>query len=233
MCHSSIVDFFLKVIKPEEFENAEVLEIGSRDVNGTIRPIIEKFLKIKKYLGIDIAEGKFVDIVLPAEKIAEYFGNDAFDIVISTEVLEHVKDWRLVINNIKSVLKAGGYVYLTTRSKGFKYHAYPNDFWRYEINDFKNIFSDFKIITLVKDPIKAGILFKALKPKDWKPKDLSNIKLYSMILGKRTLSNPTIEQMPRTRRLKLKYSAKINRLYEVINYHLHRLILKIFNILAR
>jgi len=46
--------------------------------------------------------------------------------VISTELLGHVQNWRLVVNNMKNVLKHGGYA---TRSHGFPYHAYPYDFW--------------------------------------------------------------------------------------------------------
>jgi len=48
--------------------------------------------------------------MLPAEKLVEYVGPESFDIVISTELLEHVQNWRLVINNMKSVLKHGEYI---------------------------------------------------------------------------------------------------------------------------
>jgi len=50
-------------------------------------------------------------VVLPAEKLVEYFGPESFDVVISTELLEHVQNWRLAINNMKSVLKRDGYIY--------------------------------------------------------------------------------------------------------------------------
>ncbi|MGC9069640.1 MAG: class I SAM-dependent methyltransferase, partial [Thermoprotei archaeon] len=65
----------------------------------------------KEYIGVDIEPGKFVDVVLPAERLVEHFGPESFDVVISTETLEHVQDWRLVINNMKKVLKRGGYIY--------------------------------------------------------------------------------------------------------------------------
>jgi SAM-dependent methyltransferase len=108
--HTTVIEFFIKNIKISEFKGKRVLE-GSRYVNGSVRPLIEHFCSPKEYIGVDIEEGKFVDLVLPAEKIVEYFGPESFDVVISTELLEHVKDWRCVINNLKNVARKGGYIY--------------------------------------------------------------------------------------------------------------------------
>jgi len=189
MCHVSVFEFFINSIDCAEFEGKDVLEVGSKYVNGSVRPLIEKFCKPNKYVGVDIENGKFVDFIVPAEKLVEFFGINKFDVVISTEMLEHVKDWRIVINNLKEVLKPGGIIYITTRSKGFGYHAYPYDFWRYEIEDIKKIFSDFEILILEKD-VEPGILLKAKKPLDWKACNLNSISLYSMVENKRVLHIP-------------------------------------------
>jgi len=114
MCHVSVFEFFISEARKEEFEGKSVLEVGSRYVNGSIRPMIVNFLHPSQYLGIDIESGPLVDLVLPAEKLLEFFGPDSFDGVISTELLEHVQDLRLIINKMKSVLKTGGYIYLNT-----------------------------------------------------------------------------------------------------------------------
>jgi hypothetical protein len=51
----------------------------------------------------------------------------------------------------------------------------------------KEIFKDFEIIKLEKDPDTPGVFLKARKPKDCTSlSDLSEISLYSIILGKRT-----------------------------------------------
>ena len=145
MCNVSVIEFFINFIDCAEFEGKDVLEVGGKYVNGSVRPLIEKFCKPNKYVGVDIKNGKFVDFIVPAEKLVEFFGINKFDVVISTEMLEHVKDWRIVINNLKEVLKPGGVIYITTVSKGFAYHAFPYDFWRYEIEDIIKIFSDFEV----------------------------------------------------------------------------------------
>jgi SAM-dependent methyltransferase len=206
MCHIAVIEFFIDNIKPEEFKGKRVFEVGSKYVNGSVRLLIKNFCSPKEYVGVDIEAGKFVDVILPAEKLVEYFGPEAFDVVISTELLEHVQNWRLVINNMKRVLKRGGYIYITTRSYGFPYHAYPYDFWRYEIEDMKKIFSDFEIIKLVKDHEASGVFLKAKKILNILI-DLSNIALYSMILGRRTTLIPKLSDMPLQRRITLKLSS--------------------------
>ena len=51
----------------------------------TVRPLIEKFAPPKEYVGIDIEAGKYVDIVLPAGRLVEYFSEEMFDVVILTD----------------------------------------------------------------------------------------------------------------------------------------------------
>src|SRR5579875_249191 len=111
MCHVTVIEFFLNEAKVEHFRGKKVLEIGSAYVNGSVRPIIERFCYPAEYIGVDIQPGKGVDVVLPAERLVDHFGPDSFDVVISTEMLEHVRDWRKVISNMKDVLKPGGYIY--------------------------------------------------------------------------------------------------------------------------
>lgn len=111
MCNVAVLEFFIENARVSEFKGKSVLEVGSKYVNGSVRPFIEKYLQPKEYIGIDIEPGKFVDLVLPAEKLLEHFGYESFDVVISTEVLEHVVDWRVVLYNMKGVLRRGGYIY--------------------------------------------------------------------------------------------------------------------------
>jgi len=108
----AVLEFFIENTQKEEFENKRILEVGSKYVNGSVRPLIEKFFSPKEYIGVDIEKGKFVDVVCDAENLVDYFGKETFDVVISTELLEHVKDWRKVINNMKEVLKPNGYISL-------------------------------------------------------------------------------------------------------------------------
>jgi hypothetical protein len=92
MCNVAVIEFFIENVEREEFENKRVLEVGSKYVNGSVRPLIEHFYSPKEYLGVDIEHRKFVDVILPAEKLVEHFGPESFDVVIATELLEHVQN---------------------------------------------------------------------------------------------------------------------------------------------
>jgi len=204
------MEFFIQNVAEEDVRGREVLEVGSKYVNGSARPYVER-LKPKRYIGVDIQHGKYVDIILSAERLVEYFGETSVDVVIASELLEHVRDWRSAVENMKRVLRPGGILYVTTRSYGFGVHAHPYDFWRYEMADIKTIFSDFLIEVLEKDPHAPGVFVKAFKPDHAKPSDLGSIDLYSMILGKRTMSIPEITDMPYPRRLKIWLNGVLGR----------------------
>jgi len=195
-----MLDFFMRSVDCGEFAGRRVLEVGSKFVNGSVRPLIERFCRPREYVGVDIEAGKYVD-VLPAERLVEHFGPESFDAVIFIDVLEHVFDWRSVVNNMKAVLKPGGFIYITVPSRGFPYHAYPHDYWRYEIEDMEKIFGDFEIIALEKDWKGLGVFLKARKPTSLSPNDLSQIELYSMVLGRRTREIVGMDIAPLARRL--------------------------------
>jgi SAM-dependent methyltransferase len=197
----SVIDFFQEEAFPEHFRGKRVLEVGSRYVNGSVRPMIQRFLDPKEYIGIDLEPGKYVDLVLPAEKIVEKFGEESFDTIVSTEVPEHVYNWRLVISQLKRALKPGGFLYITTRSRGFPFHSYPYDYWRYEARDMIAIFKDFKIYKIKRDPEAPGVFIIAQKPMRWTLAELNEIELYSMILRRRTKKIPTIDNMPIKRKI--------------------------------
>jgi len=102
---------------------------------------------------------------------------------------------------MKAVLKPGSFIYITVPSKGFPYHAYPHDYWRYEIEDMEKIFGDFEIIALEKNWEAPGVFLKARKPTNWSPNDLSQIELYSIVVGRRTKVLIGMNKAPLARKL--------------------------------
>ena len=180
----SVALFCARSLERGSIRGKAVVEIGACNVNGSVQPYLKSFFP-KKYIGVDIANGPGVDVVCRVEDLVSHFGKNSFDVVIATELLEHVLDWRSAISNIKQVCKPNGIIVLTTRSEGFPYHGYPLDFWRYSQADIERIFSDCKIDSIEKDPEMPGIFVKIMKPANFSEKDMGGISLYSINAGKR------------------------------------------------
>jgi len=107
----------------------KVLDIGSMDINGTVRPQFEK--RGWKYTGIDSEEGKNVDMICDVSKIPEmYLRFGAFDCVTCLEVVEHLNDPVTAIRDAKTVLRPGGLLVISAAANGFPLHRHPIDCWR-------------------------------------------------------------------------------------------------------
>ena len=96
---------------------------------------------------------------------------------------------------------------VTTRSYGCPYHGHPYDFWRYEIDDMKRIFSDCIIEKLEKDPL-SGVFAKMRKPQNFVVRDLSDYKLYSILLNQRVREIHEKDIQRYTKRLILKEKTR-------------------------
>ncbi|OQA01233.1 MAG: bifunctional 3-demethylubiquinone-9 3-methyltransferase/ 2-octaprenyl-6-hydroxy phenol methylase [Planctomycetes bacterium ADurb.Bin412] len=184
MCNDACMQFGITYLSREDIHGRKIIEVGALNVNGSLRSAMEGFGP-SSYLGVDIAAGLGVDEICDINELTRRYGTERFDVVISTELMEHVRNWRGAIINLKQILKPGGILLLTTRSAPFHYHGYPYDFWRYEVEDIEVIFSDFNIETIEKDPLAPGVFLKAKKPAGWHENDLTKVALHSMVKGRR------------------------------------------------
>ena len=132
MHHSAYVNaekFYHKYCE-NNIENKKILDVGSYDVNGTMKPIFEK----GQYVGLDMEAGPNVDIVGVSHDIP--FEKDEFDIVISSSCFEHDDMFWISFQEMCRVLKPGGYMYIQAPSNG-PYHGWPGDNWRFYIDSWK------------------------------------------------------------------------------------------------
>lgn len=103
-----------------------VIEIGSQDVNGTLRDVTPRQYE---YIGVDFVQGKGVDVVLD-DPYHLPFDSESADIVLSSSCFEHSEMFWLVFLEVLRVLKPRGLFYLNVPSNG-PFHRYPVDCWRF------------------------------------------------------------------------------------------------------
>lgn len=106
---------------------ATVVDIGSKDFNGSYRSIFthEKL----NYIGVDLEPGRGVDVI--CETPYAFPLPDAFaDIVISGQTLEHSEFFWQAAREMVRVAKPGAYIVLIVPSKGY-IHRYPVDCYRF------------------------------------------------------------------------------------------------------
>lgn len=102
-----------------EFDRGWTLEIGSRNINGSIRHLFEKQ---DKYLGIDLSHAPYVDLVCHAADLPLFF-NHLFDCVISVEALEHDALWERTLDRVHRLLRPDGLCILTCAGPKRKEHG--------------------------------------------------------------------------------------------------------------
>lgn len=167
--HRTVLEFCQRVLTEDLITGKAVLEVGSYNHNGTVRPHCES-LNPARYWGVDAAEGDGVDQVANCEQLTSHVGED-WDVVICTELLEHVQDWRSCFLELAQALKPGGTLLITTRSPGYGYHPYPEDHWRYTPDDLRRVCRVLDLVptVLMDDPGPFGVFLMARKPMTWRP----------------------------------------------------------------
>lgn len=134
MSHQRQRDYMLWVKSklPQFFTGKDVLDVGSMDVNGNNQYLFENCT----YTWLDIWAGKNVDVVCP---IKDYNPHKKYDVIISSEMLEHDKDYKASMERMYNLLKDWGLLLVTCAGKGRAEHGtvrtsprsspYTNDYY--------------------------------------------------------------------------------------------------------
>lgn len=119
-------------------EGMDILEVGSREVDGSIRSLFTK----ANYIGFDLYAGANVDVIGDAHKLSDYFKeNQKFDLIVSLYVFEHLAMPWVVAGEIMKMLKPGGSVFVIAPF-AFAAHERPWDFFRFSEQGLKMLFPE-------------------------------------------------------------------------------------------
>jgi SAM-dependent methyltransferase len=107
------------------------------DVGCGVKPYYPFFAAAASYVGVDVKENAAADLVgfveaLPVE-------DASFDVVLCTQVLEHVDDPALAVRELYRVCAPGGRVLASTHGV-MVYHPNPQDLWRWTHTGLHRLF---------------------------------------------------------------------------------------------
>ena len=118
-----------------------ILEIGSKDY-GSTSSFRDHYVG-NEYIGIDMEEGKGVDAVVDMVEGIGPLKENHFALGVCCSVLEHVaKPW-LMAENITRVMAKDGLLYMSVPWV-WRYHAYPDDYFRFSFRGVMSLFPGFE-----------------------------------------------------------------------------------------
>lgn len=118
----------------------KVLEIGSKEYGSTIN--FRGSYALGEYVGTDLAEGAGVDVVCDLTTNNNPLPKNYYDLVICCSVLEHVKKPWLMAEEITKLIVPGGKLFISVPWV-WRYHAYPDDYFRFSFQGIESMFDQF------------------------------------------------------------------------------------------
>ena len=123
-------------------DGARILDVGAG-----VMPYYPLFADLaSEYVGNDVEARPGLTSVSPIEALD--LPDASFDVVLCTQVLEHVRRPQKALGEIARVLKPGGHLLLTTHGV-YPHHPDPGDYWRWTQQGFEAMFEDADGLDLV------------------------------------------------------------------------------------
>ena len=104
-----------------------ILDLGSQDINGSYRPLFA--VPPWQYVGVDLAPGANVDIVLSDPYDWREIAPDSADVIVAGQTFEHTEFFWETGRQITRTLKPNGICCIIVPSSGPE-HRFPVDCWR-------------------------------------------------------------------------------------------------------
>lgn len=135
---SRAVSYFLRTRS-----NLKIIDIGSGE-----KPYYCLFAPYaREYIGVDVVPCSRTDIRAVAEHLP--IRNASIDVIVCTQVLEHVTDPPRVLSEWLRILQPSGIVFASTHGT-FWYHPDPVDYWRWTHTGLRRLFetAGFRVHTV-------------------------------------------------------------------------------------
>ncbi len=129
------------------------------DVGGRIQPYRSLFDgRVRSYYALDAVAGPSLSVVSRAEDLPLATGE--FDVVLCTQVLEYVPSPQKVVDEMRRVLRPGGYLFLSVPA------VFPRDsdpeYWRFLPSSLRLLLRDFSEVEIAAEGSTISGLLRTL-----------------------------------------------------------------------
>lgn len=138
------INQFIESIQAEyRFQGKKILEVGVGLLDHN-----KQLFSGNDYLASDVYETPHTNIILDITKPETFDAifESTFDLVIVSEVLEHVYEHRKAFEALQKIVKPEGYVLITVP---FEYQEHGEDYWRYTGRTLDRLLSEYGFQTIV------------------------------------------------------------------------------------
>lgn len=116
--------------------NLQMLDVGCGG-----KPYYPFFERVaSEYVGVDVDRDTLLDVASSSDRLP--FRDGIFDVVLSTQALEHMASPAGTIDEAQRVLKDGGLLLLSAHGV-WPIHDYPRDYWRFTEQGLLELTSEF------------------------------------------------------------------------------------------
>jgi hypothetical protein len=129
---------YIKKLRP--VVDGPILEIGSKAVS--VASFRDYFVN-NDFTGVDIDSGPGVDVVCDLTNPNHSLPKNHYELVICCSVLEHVATPWLMADVISDLVREGGTLYINCPWV-WRYHKYPDDYYRYSFKAIEFLFPKFE-----------------------------------------------------------------------------------------
>lgn len=87
-------------------------------------------------------------MIMNAHDLLNHFEENSFDVIFCCETFEHDDKFWITLDNMRKLLKLGGYMFISVPGLYFIKHDYPSDYYRFTkeaVESFFEGFGDVKI----------------------------------------------------------------------------------------
>ena len=126
MSNAAYHDFVRRALDRAHITGRDILRVGSADLDPSLR-LMAKTYGAASYVGIDAELGPSVGKLCHVEHVLANLRPESFDLLICSELLQHVENWPLIISMFKRVIRPNGSILVTTRSLALPTPPFPHD----------------------------------------------------------------------------------------------------------